>query len=54
MLNIRKDHHDTFPQTDVSTGETAFLEYVTDQCVIRYLSAPLSKGIISKMKWSER
>jgi hypothetical protein len=54
MLKIGKDHHDTFPLTDESTGETALLECANSKKVIRYLGASLGKGKISKMKWCER
>jgi hypothetical protein len=53
MLKIGKDSHDIFPLTDESTEETALLECTNSKKVIRYRSAPLGKGKISKMKWYE-
>jgi hypothetical protein len=54
MLKLRKDIHTSFPLLDETTGESIQLECVDDKKVIRYLSAPLGKGKISKMKWCER
>jgi hypothetical protein len=51
---IGKDHRDTFPLTDECTGQTVLLDCVNERRVIRYLSAPLGRGKIRKMKWCQK
>jgi hypothetical protein len=54
MLKIGKDYHNTFSLTNEFHGETALLDCFNDRKVIRYLGAPIDKGMISRMKWCER